>query len=234
MGKQRLQGFLIVVLSVVFYCTSPLMASDLTNGLLGYSKFDENSGTSAADSSGNGQTATLTTGATWGNGKKQYALSLDGVDDKVTTTARFEPSAGSTSAWVFPTATATNSYVVYGLGASTNRFYTHYNADLKCSRGNPSAQVTVKSNAALNTWHHFGCAWDATTLYGYYNGNFIGSVAYTNTSAGTTLVYIGHQNGVANTTFPGYIDEVRVYDRKLSNSEYRQLFLGNNPNVDGM
>ena len=36
-----------------------------TSGLVGYWKFDENSGTTAADSSGNNNSGTLASGATW-------------------------------------------------------------------------------------------------------------------------------------------------------------------------
>src|SRR3989344_8923137 len=40
-----------------------------TNGLVGYWTFDETSGTTASDSSGNGNTGTLTNGPTWTQGK---------------------------------------------------------------------------------------------------------------------------------------------------------------------
>jgi hypothetical protein len=50
--------------------------------LLGYWKFNENGGTNAADSSGNGYDGTLL-GPTWTVGKEGSALGFDGVDDYV-------------------------------------------------------------------------------------------------------------------------------------------------------
>ena len=45
-----------------------------TNGLVGYWNFDEGSGTTAADSSGNNNTGTLTNGPTWTAGKKRASF----------------------------------------------------------------------------------------------------------------------------------------------------------------
>jgi acylphosphatase len=60
-----------------------ILAAGRPNGLVGYWKLDENTGTSAADLSGNGNTGTLTSGPTWSTGKFGAALSFDGVNDVV-------------------------------------------------------------------------------------------------------------------------------------------------------
>ena len=63
-----------------------LSLAPFTHGLVGYWKFDEGSGTTASDSSGYGNTGTLSTGASapgWTTGKVGGALSFDGVDDYV-------------------------------------------------------------------------------------------------------------------------------------------------------
>ena len=54
-------------------------------GLVGYWKFDESSGTTAADSSGQGNNGTLSGGPVWQptGGKVGGALSFDGIDDRV-------------------------------------------------------------------------------------------------------------------------------------------------------
>lgn len=52
-------------------------------GLSLWYKFDETNGTTAADSSGNGKTATLVNGPTWVAGKKANAVNLDGSNDYV-------------------------------------------------------------------------------------------------------------------------------------------------------
>src|SRR3990167_9799803 len=86
-----------------------------TSGLVGYWTFDEGSGTTANDSSGNNNTGALINGPTWTTGKIGGALSFDGVDDRVSTGAF---SIGSTnfsmSGWVKQSAGGT---VIYQPGA---------------------------------------------------------------------------------------------------------------------
>jgi len=53
--------------------------ADITTGLVGHWKFDEVSGTTATDSSGNNNAGTLTNGPTWTAGKIGGALSFDGI-----------------------------------------------------------------------------------------------------------------------------------------------------------
>jgi len=52
-------------------------------GLVGYWRFDEGSGTTAYDSSGNDNTGTLINGSSWVDGKYGKALSFDGENDYV-------------------------------------------------------------------------------------------------------------------------------------------------------
>lgn len=55
-----------------------------TDGLVGWWKFDENTGTNVYDSSGNGNNGTAIGGMTWTDGKYNTAGNFDGVDDYVT------------------------------------------------------------------------------------------------------------------------------------------------------
>jgi hypothetical protein len=83
-----------------------------TSGLVAHWKFDENSGTSAADSSGNGHTGTLTSGATWSTGQSGSATSLDGADDYAQVGAQSSlvmTSTASFSAWIYPTGAGSGS-----------------------------------------------------------------------------------------------------------------------------
>src|SRR3990167_8305115 len=75
--------FLLFLLALAFLPVSDVHAQDITTGLAGHWKFDETSGTSASDSSGNNNTGTLTNGPTWTAGKIGGALSFDRVDDYV-------------------------------------------------------------------------------------------------------------------------------------------------------
>ena len=73
------------------------------SNLKGYWKFDENSGTTATDSAGNGNIGTLTSGAGWGAGQAGSAVSVDGVNDHVQVGAQSSlvmTSAASFSSWI--------------------------------------------------------------------------------------------------------------------------------------
>jgi len=75
----------LMTLMVVFSIFSMFAPQTKATSLppVGYWKFDEGSGTVASDSSGNGNTGTLTNGPQWVNGKVGKALKFDGVDDYV-------------------------------------------------------------------------------------------------------------------------------------------------------
>ena len=75
----------------------------LTEGLVGWWKFNEVDGNISYDSSGNGNDGNLTNGPTWVDGKIGGALSFDGIDDYMIT-PNFEGIGGtaprSITAWI--------------------------------------------------------------------------------------------------------------------------------------
>src|SRR3990167_3059837 len=96
----------------------PAQAAAPTSGLVGYWNFNEVSGTTAADSSGNGNNGTLTPtagGPTWTTGRiGNGALAFDGVDDQVnipdsSSLADLPNGAFSVSAWINRTDSASNN-----------------------------------------------------------------------------------------------------------------------------
>jgi hypothetical protein len=78
---------------------------DLTRGLVGYWKFDEGMGTTAADSSGKDNTGTLGGGAVWTTGApfpmSGGALTFDGTNDVVTLRQNLAPVLGGTATLAF-------------------------------------------------------------------------------------------------------------------------------------
>ncbi|MFA6392426.1 MAG: DUF2341 domain-containing protein, partial [Patescibacteria group bacterium] len=71
--------------------------------LIGSWHFDENTLTTAADSSGNSSTGTLTSGPTWTTGKYGYGVSLDATNDYINVaTSSITATAGSVSLWIQP------------------------------------------------------------------------------------------------------------------------------------
>ena len=64
--------------------TATYTAAAPPSGLAGAWGFNEGSGTTTADASGNGNTATLVNGPTWVAGKYGNGLSFDGANDNLT------------------------------------------------------------------------------------------------------------------------------------------------------
>lgn len=100
------------ILILLFSLPGFVWAQDITTGLVGHWKFDEGSGTTAADSSGNNNTGTLINGPTWtlapsngGDGKIGGAVSFDGITQYVNSgsnTILDNLPALSFSAWINP------------------------------------------------------------------------------------------------------------------------------------
>lgn len=122
------------------------------------------------------------------------------------------------------TAGGTNTFLFNAVGTGTNRFYirgivaagpTYY---LDCYRGAVvSDGFILSSNVGLNTWFHVAMSWNASTMFGYLNGNLVNSKGYTNASD-PTLFYVGGAGDV-EMCFPGDIGLCRIYNRKLLDSE---------------
>ena len=90
-------------------------------------KFDETSGTTAADSSGNGKNATLVNGPTWVAGKSGNAVNLDGSNDYVSMPSGIVSTLNdfTIAAWVKQDALRQWSRIFdLGTGTTRNMFLT--------------------------------------------------------------------------------------------------------------
>jgi len=88
------------------------------------------------------------------------------------------------------------------------------------------AMVTSTTTVVSNTWYHVGFYAGPDSLKLYINGNLIGSLANSNplTYASTKGVFLGGTNEFTNYPLNGAIDNVRFYNRKLSGTEFNQLY----------
>jgi hypothetical protein len=202
-------------------------------GLRAAYAFQEGSGTTTADGSGNTNTGTLTNGPVWTTqGKYGNALSFDGVNDFVSVpdNATLDlAGTGTIEAWVRINATNwwhgviakgnANSSAVHNYGieiTDTNR--------VRCILANGAAFQEFDSTItiAANQFRHLACTWDGTTLSLFIDGVLNNSTAQGLTPAGNTSpLYIGQFGGNAD-RLNGTIDEVRIYNRALSQAEIQQ------------
>lgn len=198
-------------------------------GLRAHYRFNENSGTTTADSSGNGNTGTLTSGPIWAAGRYNSGIDFDGVDDFVNVPDSSSLDLGNTGtmmAWVNVDTANWNGVIAK---ANVNNDNQHaYTIEItpsnsvECKLGNGAANVNVNGgNVALNTWTHIACSWDGTTVRLYINGGTPITGAQTVSPYNNNApLKIGTWGAVGSgDEFDGTIDEVRLYDRALSLAE---------------
>ena len=206
--------------------------SNINAGLVGWWKLDENTGTTANDSSGNGNTGTLTNGPSWVTGKINSALSFDGDNDYVTVAdaSVLEDFADMTiSAWIYLDGWGTWDTSV--ICRKNNIYLLHVVKGDKClefltgDNWGGGALKTANDTLTLNAWHHVVAVKHTATSkkYLYINGSLSasGGSGYAPTGSNTAPVEISGPSGRA---FDGKIDDVRVYNRVLSADDVTALY----------
>jgi hypothetical protein len=195
-------------------------------GLVAAYAFDEGGGTAVADTSGNGHSGTLN-GAAWSTqGKFGNALSFDGINDWVTinSTSMLDLTTGMTlEAWVFPTSTSGTRDILIKEGSNVDI----YNLYARNWRGRPESNVFVNgrnrtaegATLPANTWTHVAGAYDGSVLRLFINGVQAASTSISGSIASSTGPLRIGGNSIWNEFFLGRIDEIRIYNRALTQSE---------------
>ena len=93
------------------------------SSLIGYWKFNEGSGTTVEDSSGNGNDGTINGDATWTTGKNGGGLDFDGLDDYVDVGDIDLTDAFTIAAWIKISSMGKN--MIVGKSYSTYQFLYH-------------------------------------------------------------------------------------------------------------
>ena len=94
------------------------------------------------------------------------------------------------------------------------------------SDGNPGNYVQTADNVIpLNSWTHVVGTWDGSELRIYLNGTLNASKNYSVAVTGSANnVFIGKYSGGVGNSFPGWIDEVQIYNRSLSAQQVLALY----------
>lgn len=204
-----------------------------TGGPVGYWKFDENTGTIAADSSGNGNSGTLTAGAAWSLGHSGAAVTFDGSSGYIQIGAR--PSLALTSsatfaAWIYPTGSA-NGIIINKEGEYEIARFSDGTIQWAIANSNPGwAWINTGGVAPVNQWTHVAITYDGGVVKTYINGTLV----QTYNGSGPIGDVDGNQNDFrvggrqcCSQFFQGRIDEVKVYNRVLAPSEVMLLSSSN-------
>jgi len=205
-------------------------SASTTAPLKGYWRFDEGSGNTAADASGNNNHGQLINAPTWTAGHDGSAVSLDGINDfvEVNDAASLDIAGVFTiSGWVYPTAfPPTNMSIVnkptnYALQTDAARF-GRVRVAFEDAGGLWRSIESPDSSLKLNKWQYVAGVWDGSNLRLFVNGEQVaeGNFGALTPRVSTSPLRIGAQDA-ASEFFKGYIDEVKVFGAGLYDTEIR-------------
>lgn len=217
----------------------------MNSGLVGYWDFQEGAGDKAYDKSGNGNHGTLTNmdpNTDWVDGQIGQALDFDGSDDYVdcgsdsSITNINDEFTGS--AWIHREGGDEGDRVISIRDDSNNRGYILSGKGVEFfeSTGNKHDLVN-DSWAALNEWYHIVAVKEDTETQSiikiYKNGELLDSVSETKWDIGSSddSAIMGSDPCNSLHLFNGQIDEVRIYNRALSDSEIERLYKFTKPKI---
>ncbi len=211
---------------------------------VGYWKFDEGTGTSVSDSSGNGVTATIVDGG--GNvgrwtpgkfGKTYFSAGRNGSADTISLASSTNVGTQHTvSFWAnFDTFEdgSGNGTAVVGNGTDASAGYAFYIDNTSIySRPAATSAVSITNTLSTDTWYHIAVVRDGTTVKFYANGIQIGATQ--TLGENNNYSYDNLSNFEAGTqAFPveGQLDEVKVYNYARTQAQIIEDMNGGHPIV---
>lgn len=221
------------------------IGGSLSTGLVAHWRFDEGTGGTAVDSVG-GYTGTLQGNmdpSSWITGKIKNALLFDGVDDYVDIGGVSSLALDTTyaiSVWIDPDTNVGNGdRRILARRSSSVSTDANYFLTIKADTASNAGRVIIRhagtdgviysavgtSDTRSGGWVHVVGQYNGAVLQLYVNGSKQAEVSapFPNDS-GSQLFYIGTDPlELAQRRFPGKIDDVRIYNRSLTQEEITTL-----------
>ncbi len=188
--------------------------------------FNEGSGTTTADNSGNGHTLTLNS-AQWATGHTGFGLTNSSTAQGASTALLAPTTAITLMAWIRPL-NLDSGFTRFALGFLDNGgntdvgFFTErgdfgpsdvFQCDIRLG-GNLTA---VNGGAlTLNTWVHMAVTYNSSSVILYKNGVSVATVPATSTVSTGDAFYVAGWNTVSPYSTFVDVDDVRVFNSALS------------------
>jgi alpha-tubulin suppressor-like RCC1 family protein len=184
--------------------------------------FDEGSGVTTADLSGNGHPGTLVNGAAWSAiGQFAKSISFDGVDDGVSVADHddFDAANGLTmTAWVAPAQFGAPQSLIYRGGSYELSLEIDGRVTGVIYPNGVAVVATTLNPLPLTVFSHVAATYDQAALRLYVNGVEAATTAASGPLATTDgAVWLGRAE--VGDSLNGKLDEVRIYDRALTDVE---------------
>jgi hypothetical protein len=211
----------------------PVGAQNLSDALVAYWPLNETAGDTAVDASGNGHDGNLMGDPEWADGYFGGALEFDGVGDEVNVPydAALNPETFTVCAWanVQPGSAGAHravlasrddfpqrGYIIYAEPGDTWQFWVGVGA------GGVTWNSVQGPPVEAGEWSHLASVYADGTQKLYFNGEFIAeSDADLNLNEAQVFLIGASANELDphQFLFVGKIDDVRLYDRELSEDE---------------
>ncbi|MFD7972731.1 LamG-like jellyroll fold domain-containing protein [Streptomyces clavifer] len=196
---------------------------------------DENKGTKAADSGPNHKDLTLSDGTSWAPGVQGSALKFDGEGQYAETAGPVVDTTGdyTVSAWASLDALPGNYATVVSQDGrrQENPFYLQYGqgAFAFSTPGAHRARFEVKPE--LGRWYHVVGVRSGDEIKLYVDGRPVATAAAGTADVSTGALSVGRAKwSGSNTDFwNGSVDQVKVYDKALTDQEVTALHDGEQP-----
>ena len=207
----------------------------LSDNLLLYWSLEETSG-DAIDATGNGNDGTVT-GATYDvTGKILKCFYFDG-DDQIKRDTPLSAESGTISMWCYPTNLDSHRCAIGTemTGYNAGEFYLFFEStDIRFCIDNGTSEKIIFSNDApsINTWYHVVVLWGIGGMKMYIN-NVLQTDTDTETQPPSLSPWsVGQRfnwGGVGGDVgFVGKIDEVGIWERRLTEAEIEELWNNGN------
>lgn len=220
---------LLAGLCLAVMAAFPLQASAASSGPVAAWSFDEGTGTTAEDVTGNGHDGTVEAPAGWTKGRYGDALHFPGTSEGGCVTVPDSPALGlgeefTVEAWAKSLDVHNEPVLTKADGGGTSYalsigFGEDGQAEATVADGGGEWELLAPDAVEPDVWTHLAVTYDGAHLRLYVDGG----LAATKAIAGLDLTAEGPLHiGCApplGSTFLGSIDEVKVYNRALSSDE---------------
>lgn len=219
------------------------LLSSLNNGLIVHLPMNGN----ANDISGNNYIGTISGGVAaaadrFGNAGQALQFTGNNGHIQLPAASYFNGSPFSVTVWANRASNANwNRVFDFGNGSANNNVLFAFTngstgrAAAEIYNGtNPSGQINAGTSnvTPLNQWIFFAYTWENGTGRIFVNNNLVASGAQTAPiDIVRTLNYIGRSNWAQDAYFTGFMDDFRLYNRVLNETELRNLFMQQSVNM---
>lgn len=198
-------------------------------GLVGYWSFDEGRGTVLSDLSGGDNNGTFSGTPEWVVGRFKSGLEFDGTSDTVlvpsSDSVNFSNAELTISGWFkFPSSFSNerallrkdNQYQLGFTNSSTIRNLIGTSGTTGWTGVND-----ISYSFETDTWYMLSMVYDGSTMTTYVNGEEVGEAVVTG-----SILTGGNNVGIGGGVRPfgGTVDELRLYNRALSETEVQSLY----------